>query len=339
MATKYRIKFIGNYGDVKWLRQFPNNRPVWGNCEFILDAKEQKFDWLVVYNDLPVRLSEEILPCSRDNSILVTTEPSSIKAYGNAFTAQFGFVLTSQHEKALPHRNRIYSQPALQWFYGLGADHLTTYDEMAANPPLNKTSLISTVCSTKQQRHTLHHTRYHFTQELKQRIPELDIFGHGVRPMADKAESLDSYRYHVAIENYFGLHHWTEKLSDSFLGVTLPFYYGCPNAAEYFPEESFIPIDIHDIEVACETIRSAIRDQEYEKRLPFILEARRRVLEEYNIFAVLAREIEARGAACCRPTTPGVILSRRLLRKRYPIVAIQHLYEKCRLRILHSFGL
>lgn len=336
MSKKLRIKFIGTYGDQRWLRQFPGKVPEWGGCEFILDPVAPDYDWLVVYNDLPSNIGEESLPCPREQTILVTTEPSSIKAYGNAFTAQFGCVLTSQPEWALPHRNRIYSQPALQWFYGMGRERLISYDEMVANPPLEKSRLISTVCSTKQQRHTLHHRRYRFTQELKKRIPGLDIFGHGVRPMDDKAESLDLYRYHVAVENYIGLHHWTEKLSDPFLGVALPFYCGCPNAGDYFPEESFIPIDIGDVDGASEIIRKAIRDQEYEKRLPYILEARRRVLEQYNIFSVLSREIEARGEGPRLGSGGGALLSRRLLRKRHPTVALQDFYEKCRLRILHA---
>jgi hypothetical protein len=333
---KTRVKFIGTYGDQRWLRQFPGNRPVWGHCEFVLDPEAEEYDWLVVYNDLPPHVKEVDLPCAQEQTILVTTEPSSIKAYGSAFAAQFGYVLTSQPEWALPHRNRIFSQPALQWFYGMGSERLISYDEMTAHPPLEKTRLISTVCSIKQQKHTLHHKRYQFTQELKKRIPELDIFGHGVRPMADKAESLDAYRYHVAIENFIGRHHWTEKLSDPFLGATLPFYCGCPNASDYFPEESFIPIDINDVDGAREIIRKAMRDQEYEKRLPYILEARRRVMEQYNIFAVLSREIEARSTAAGQSSAMGTILSRRLLRKRSPAVSLQHFYEKCRLRILHA---
>jgi hypothetical protein len=154
--------------------------------------------------------------------------------------------------------------------------------------------------------------------------------------MDDKAESLDDYQYHVSIENYRGDHHWTEKLSDAFLGVTLPFYFGCPNAADYFPEQSFIPIDINDVEGASEIIKRAIRDKEYEKRLLYILEARRRILEQYNIFAVLTREIESRMNASESLPTGGLLLSRRLLRKRYPVIAIQDFYEKCRSRVLHA---
>ena len=335
MDKKIRVKIIGNYRTHVWIRQFPDNVPVRGDCEFLFDPDARDYDWLVVYNDFPSDHQAEKLPGRRDRSLLVTTEPSTIKAYGRAYTDQFGFVLTSQEPWALPHRGRIFSQPALQWFYGLGGKSYRTYDEMAAAPP-GKTGDFSTVCSTKRQRHTLHNRRYDFTQEVKALIPEMEIFGHGVREMDDKAEALADYRYHLAIENFIGPHHWTEKLSDVFLAAALPFYAGCPNAADYFPVESFIPLDICDAKGASEIIERAIRDNEYEKRLPAIMEARRLVLETYNLFAVLAREIEARHEAAASSAAGGTILSRRLLRKRSPAVAVQHVYEKCRLRLLHA---
>ena len=335
-TQRIRVKFLGNYAVRGWLRQFPGNTTVWGCCEYLFDPNAREYDWLVVYNDFPGNLQEERLSCPRQHTLLVTCEPSSIKTYGRAYTAQFGFVLTSQAEWALPHEHRIYSQPALQWFYGLGGERLRTYDQMVAAPPLDKHKTISTVCSSKRQRHTLHNKRYRFTQALKARIPAMDIYGHGVKAMEDKAEALDDYRYHVAIENHIGIHHWTEKLSDVFLGAALPFYSGCPNATDYFPEESFIPIDIDHVEKAYETIERAIQDREYEKRLPFILEARRRVLEQYNLFAVLTREVETRMDDPAHFPPGGVVMSRRLLRKRNPSVALEDFYGKCRSKVLHA---
>lgn len=342
-SKKLRVKFIctnsrtAAFPDL-WLRQFPGQVPEWGNCRFIFDIDARDYDWLVVYSDLPrFPPNYELLACARGNTLLVTTEPSSIKSYGRDYAAQFGLVLTSQAEWALPHPGRIFSQPALHWYYGFGKARLIDYDQMVASPPLNKSHDFSTVCSSKQQRHTLHKRRYQFTQEIKKRVPSMEIYGHGVRAMDDKAETLDPYRYHLAIENYIGPHHWTEKLADAFLGVTLPFYCGCTNAADYFPPESFIPLDIDDVEGSAAIIQRSIRDGEYEKRLPAILEARRLVLECYNIFAVLAREIEAR-ELLPRPAEPcrERIYSIREMRKLSPLVSLRHLYEKIRLKVIHS---
>jgi len=182
----------------------------------------------------------------------------------------------------------------------------------------------------------LHHRRAALMRGLMQRLPEMDLFGRDTaHALDDKADCLREYRYHVAIENFIGEHHWTEKLADAFLGETLPFYAGCPNAAAYFPEQSFIPIDLRDARRAVYTIQKAIAENEYEKRAPAIREARRRVMFEYNLFAVLAREISQRHDAAAKPM-PGLdILSRRAMRSSNPGVALRDVYGKVRGRILH----
>jgi hypothetical protein len=329
-----RVKFVGNYKVRSWLRQFPGGDTVWGGCRFIFDLDAREYDWFVVYNDLPSALQKEQLCCPKQQTILVTNEPSNIKCYGKGFTGQFGHVLTSQEPWALPHPGHIYSQSGLQWYYGIGKHHELGYDAMSAHPPLDKTRGIATVCSQKQMGHTLHKRRFDFVDRLRKIIPELDVYGHGMRWIDDKAEALDSYRYHIAIENFAGKHHWTEKLADAYLGVTLPFYYGCTNLEEYFPAESFIRIDIDDVAGSSDIIRRAMAGGEFEKRLPFILEARRRVMEEYNLFALLARLIGERTAGNA-PIAGGAILSRRLLR-RNPLIALQDFIEKCRMGIINN---
>ena len=267
--------------------------------------------------------------------MLVTTEPSSIKTYGMGYTRQFACVLTSQEPWALPHRDRIYGQAANRWFYGIGSNHEVSYDQLIAAGPPRKSAAISMVWSGKKQRHTWHYRRHRFMEHLRSAMPELEVYGRGIRELDDKAQTIDSYRYTIAIENHIAVHHWTEKLADPLLGYCLPFYYGCPNAAEYFPSESFIAIDIDDLDAAERTIREAIREGAYERRLPAITEARRRVLEQYNFFAVAAKEIEARFDRSRGAGRDRTILSRRMLRRRHPLLGVHHLYEKLRHRMYH----
>ena len=68
----------------------------------------------------------------------------------------------------------------------------------------------------------------------------------------------------------------------------MPIYYGCPNIYDYFPKDSIILIDIFDIENSLKRIKEVISTPgEYERRLPAIKEARRRVIEEYNLLAMI----------------------------------------------------
>lgn len=326
-------------------RQLPGDEAKWGRCRFVFDVSERAYDWLAVYHDLfrqQGAMSMERLACAREKTILVTTEPSTITVYGTDYLRQFGTVITSQEPWVISHPNPVFTQPGLMWFYGFPNDegHISTYDEMrAAQPPL-KTKLISTVCSERKGRLTLHYDRVQFTRRLKATLPELDIFGHGINPMSDKAEALDPYWYHIAIENHVYPHHLTEKLCDAFLGYTLPFYYGCPNAADYFPPESFIRIDIKNLKKSEAIIRSTIRQNEYPDRLPYIIEARRRVLEEYNLFAVLDRYIsqnDDRLSHCVPKNSDETIMNRQTIRMKRPLVAIRSVWEKVAVKTKHVF--
>jgi hypothetical protein len=325
---------------LRYSRQLPGNNSQWGKCCFVFDANAQEYDWLVVYHDLPRELksaSIEKLQCPREKTILVTGEPSSITVYGSYYLGQFGFIITSQEPWAIKHPNAIHTQPGLIWYYGAPSSggKMLTYDDLQQIPPIPKTRTISTVCSIRQGKLTLHYRRYNFTERLKNLFPELDIFGHGVRPMNDKAEALDPYQFHIVIENHVYKHHLTEKLPDAFLGYTLPFYHGCPNAADYFPTESFIPIDINDFDRTVAIIRSTLANNEYHDRLPYIIEARRRVLEEYNLFAVLEREITRRDSTLGKGAPGGTIMDRQTLKFRKPLYGLQREFEKIFTKIKH----
>jgi hypothetical protein len=123
------------------------------------------------------------------------------------------------------------------------------------------------------------------------------------------------------------------------LGFCLPFYVGAPNAQDYFPPESFIPLDIFAPKGAIATRAAAMANGEYEKRLPAIQEARRLVLEKYNLFAVIDSSLSRRRESIVRPIpTPamdsgfrrnegggkGVIMSRHLARAQSPLTQARY---------------
>lgn len=327
-----RVKFLAKARGVDtsafWTRFIPGRTPRLGDLEFVFDRDARTYDWLVVYDDLPLpddgRFSRwtERLACRRENTLLITTEPASIKAYGKGFIRQFGHVLTSQEPFAIPHPGAIFSQCALIWFYE------KSHDECSAAFPSPKTATISTVCSTKRQKHTLHSLRYAFTRRLAHDLPELQVFGHGHRFIQDKSVALDPFLYHLAIENHRARHHWTEKLADAFLGGCLPFYFGAPNVFDDFPEESIIPIDLFDYEASRETIARAMRDRAYEKRLPALHEARRRLLDELSLFPLLARLLPSLHHAPASAPSPAEILSRRAWRKSHPLGTLAYGLER-----------
>lgn len=332
---RIRVKFISriklpdrNIGR-DFLRRFPSRTPSLGRCDFVFDRAARDYDWLVVYDGLGQGLPPEPLACSPRHTLLLTGEPSSITVYGRAFLGQFAHVLTSQEEWALRHPGAIRRQAGLLWYYN-GPDELGAYDALVAATPPPKTKPLSSVCSTKAMKHTLHSLRLGFTRRLATELPELEVFGYGMRELKHKADALDPYKYHLTIENHACEHHWTEKLADAYLGFCLPLYFGCTNLDAYFPRESYVWIDIRDHARARAEIERVVRSPgEYERRLPAIIEARRRVLHEYATFPQLARLIEERHDPAAPPPKPGATLhGRRALRTRRPLAALLDLLDK-----------
>ena len=291
MSKAVKIKFVTkNQFDQGHFTQLQNKYP---NHDYIFDPEARDYDWFVVYDDLPrsgdekLPLRTESLSCPKANTILITYEPSSIKYYGQDYINQYAHVFTSHEADKLNHPSRHEVPPVGRWYYG-PTDHATT-------PPTveQKTGVISTFSSPKAMTHTLHGQRYEFLEAIKPHSPELEFFDKGHQFVEHKSEAIDPYRYHIAIENHVGPVHWTEKLSDSFLGLSLPFYDGCTNLEKYFPKESYIQIDMRDPVGASKIIKQAIENNEFEKRLPALIEARRLVMEDYNLANFIGETIEA----------------------------------------------
>ena len=302
------------------------------NVEFTFDVSDQNYDFLAVYEGLPKWLDRktldrfEPLSCARSNTLLITTEPASIRIDGPHFMRQFGYILSNKSTKLIRHSNHIQQTPALRWFYGRpmdGQGDWLTVDQLSKSPP-KKTADLSTVCSTKQMSHTIHAARLDFVMKLRERLKSLEVYGRGIRPISDKAEAMRDYRYHIAIENHIEPGHWTEKLADCFLAGCLPFYFGDPEYQKAFPHDSVIPIDIFNLEGSENIIRKAILEDEYTKRRKSLLEARHRVLTQYNILNWVSKFVTHTNLNL--PSNErDRIYSRHAFRKKRPIKALSDL--------------
>ncbi len=267
--------------------------------DFIGNADLREYDWLVVYDDLPkhptrsMSWERETLACPREHTILITVEPPTIRLYSACYTRQFAYVLTTHDAAYLPHKGRRISNGSMRWC----VDY--TAEEVFRLPNWKKSKLISTCCSLKQMKHTRHYERLVLTRYLAAHLPELDWYGWGINRIKSKQTALNEYKYHVAVENYIHPHHWSDKISDPILAQCLTFYAGDPTLSTVLPEGCFIPIPIDDPPMALDIIRQAMRNGEYEKRLPQIREAQKLIATRYNMFdrvAAVIREHESASA-------------------------------------------
>lgn len=270
----------------------PTDDGMWGETRYTLDAEPASTpDWLVVYEGWPD--GELLTSVPLERRIFLTGEPESFHKYQPKFLAQFGSVITTQ--RVIRHSGVIHSQVAINWFAGVLfkgprgplVPTLSFADFVASNPP--KTRLCSVVCSDKAVTRG-HRQRLDFVKQLRESLgDQIDFFGRGIRSLGDKDEALADYRYHIALENSSHRDYWSEKLADPFLRGCFPIYSGCPNVADYFPQGSYITIDITKPKQAIAIIASVLQSDIDRTNAQALAEAKRRVLWEHNVFALLER--------------------------------------------------
>ena len=137
-----------------------------------------------------------------------------------------------------------------------------------------------------------HKQRMSFLDALRTKFgDEIDVFGHGIKPVDDKAEGLLSYQFCICIENSAMNDYWTEKIADSFLSYCVPIYYGCKNINKYFDDLSVIKIDINNPKQAIRIINNILlySDKIYTEKIPYLNKERNKILYEFNIFNELIK--------------------------------------------------
>jgi hypothetical protein len=266
------------------MRQTPGRKGVWDGIEFTVEPVEE-CDYLVVLNN---RLREDVRArCPAGRVWALMQEPyvwgftdwmvERHEAFSRVFT---NYVPSGDGRYAVSH-------PAIPWHVG------RTFDELVSCPPPEKDRGASWIVGNCRDLPG-HMKRLSFLRFLQSGAgPDVDLFGRAVRYIEDKWDGLARYRYSIAAENTSWSDYWTEKIADCFLAWTVPFYHGCPGLERYFPPDSFIRIDIGRPREAAETIERVLREDDWERRLPALEEARRRVLTEYQIFPHLARLIRS----------------------------------------------
>ena len=247
----------------------------------------EECDLLVMLNNR--RLDPVSARCARGNVWAIMQEPYVPALYDwlieghEPYARVFTHLIPSQDPKYVP------SPPALPWEVGL------TYDELVAAAVPEKSRGVSWIASNLTFLPG-HKRRAKLRRYLVEQAPHLvDLFGRGIRWVPRKWDALAPYRFSLAIENSAGPHLWTEKVADCFLAWTVPLYFGCTNLEQYFPEDSFIRIDLDSPASVCATLDKLLESGEWERRLPALNEARRRILHEYQIFPWITRAINTYG--------------------------------------------
>lgn len=294
MPSLKRVMVTMPYVTWPLARQTPGESCRWGQCEFFINTPLSSCDAWIILEDL---MGPQTTRCPAENVLLVAMEHHEIRNYPSVFTDQFSSVLTCH--QSIAHPRKQIGQLGFIWHAGVCRSNnfaALTYDDFKKMSYPTKPKLLATVCSDKRMTPG-HKSRLDFVNALRKRLAtQVDVFGKTFASLDDKWDAIHPYTYQLVIENGQVNDWWTEKLADAYLGYSFPIYWGCPNLEKYFPEESFIRLDVTDMEDGLDKVDSIIHSGMTKVRVDAMNEARRRVLDQYNIFAMLDELVTKMGS-------------------------------------------
>ena len=268
-----------------------NNKKYFINCE----VEEPDF-WFVIENTHSTKI--EKVKINEDNIIFLGSDSRYEPSY---------YLMKSKQE-FLKQFHTVYSHTAVNLKNSLNKPSFCNW-KLRGDPFENKfkesdidfyenfypkkTKLLSVYCTGKQI-NEVHKVRFDFVKKLKKELgDELHWYGYENKT-EDKIEGIGSYKYHLVLENNLLPNTMTEKLFDSYLGNSYPIYSGAANAEDYFPNNSFTRINIHDFNGSIEAIKNCISNNYYENNYDEILEAKKVVLQKFNLIKRIDEIVEER---------------------------------------------
>jgi hypothetical protein len=180
--------------------------------------------------------------------------------------------------------------------------HLSkTYQQLSSEPVVKNPEfdrILSTILSDKYK-DPGHIKRVDFIKFIENKM-DVHVFGSdkflwknykGSLPDHQKDDSLFPYKYSFNVENHSIKNYYTEKLIDGILAETLVFYSGCFNARDYIDERAFVYLELSNFNHDYNVIRRAIDEDWHSQRLPYIKEAKKKILNELQFFPRLDKII------------------------------------------------
>ena len=277
-----------------FLRQTSGKLGVWGDCQFFINQPIERCDWWFICHYSSVLMPETTI-CDPDHIVFISMEPKD-SWIPSSFFNQFSQLIIC--DRSISHSNIKYGN-GLTWWVGIEVRHdnghhfspeiKLTYDTLKEIPIPEKQNRISVICSRKNL-FPGHVKRLAFLDKLLAHPVSkyIDFFGGGFRPIPDKWDAIAPYKYHLVLENSIVPDYWSEKLGDAFLGYAYPVYYGCPNFNRFFNDKSLETIDIDKFDQTVLILESLLLDDQHNNHLPYIIEARNKVLNDYNIFQLMS---------------------------------------------------
>lgn len=270
-----KIERYYNYPDIR--RQTPAGAMQWKDFTFT-EEQVPECDYLVILDYPKADFSIKVDP---NNIISVCLEPpNEVSKYRQYANKQAAIIFNQIDTK----NNNLLSHGALPWHIDKDYDFLSDLKLSE----LHKEDKIVWITSD-QKASKGHRERMIFLDKLKQLL-FVDLYGRGIKPINDKWDVLHTAKYAIAYENFRNDYYWTEKIMDCYLSYTMPIYYGCSKIDDFFPKNSYIQLDPKDKHIDL-FLKEIVQSNSWEENIEAIVEARNRVLNQYQLFPFLHHHI------------------------------------------------
>ena len=249
---------------------------IWGNIKVV---SEEPCDYYVVINSPPRGMSVPL-----EKTILFRMEPHMEKhpeMWGDWASPDKSKLLFSGFHDT--HYNNI------EWNIGKTYTELINY-KVDKQDDLNH--ILSTVLSDKYS-DIGQIKRIDFVKFLDSKGFPVHVYGgnkfkwvnyKGSLTWHEKDPAMFPYKYTFNVENHMIENYFTEKIVDSILAESLCFYSGCPNIREHIDPDAYVWLELSNFEKDYETIKTAISEDWWSKRLPAIQREKKRIIEEKQFF-------------------------------------------------------
>lgn len=258
-----------------WKKMSKNNNNTWNNIQIV---SNEPVDYYCVIN-------KPNIPIDKKKTILFRMEPhmeNDKRQWGDEWSNPNvdDFLFIGNHNL---HLNNF------EW-------HLSTsYQDLIDNKidkDENLNNILTTILSDKYSDKG-HIKRVDFVKFLEKKGMDVHVYGgnkflwknyKGSLPYHKKDDSLYPYKYSFNCENHSIKNYCTEKLIDGILAETLVFYSGCYNVKDYINDKAFVYLELSNFEKDYQIIKKAIEENWWNQRLPYIKEAKEKILNELQFF-------------------------------------------------------
>jgi hypothetical protein len=297
--TSIKVAFVNNWGqspseyfnNIK--NQTPGSTGRWGMIQGVSSVDEA--DCIVAFDGSSANLCPKINKTQK--VILVQREPDHV----------YPFVQHFQVDKVFAYNDNQYP-PHCRWGLAYNYDELKSLKYPDSKNKDRATCVMSGKSFTHGQKLRLNFL-FHAVQAYSSKIDvyssslnskDFDASYRGSVPVSRPAiQGLNSgtcqfgalypYEKSISLENG-GLRNFVTRTTEAVLCWTLPMYWGCPNIEDFF-NGGYRLLSIENLNLACEQFIDVMNEPITSSVIDEINEARNKVLDEYNVWAVTEKMV------------------------------------------------